>query len=225
MTPPEPYELVDVSMYLDDFTFPGDQPLQVTGPLNVLAGSNPEYVYELVTATQAGTHVQAPHYFLEAGARIDQIPLTRFEGRAHLVEVTRRGADTTAADLRPLLDHRRLDGEILILRTGHMDEVIASGSLDPATRPGLALDAAAYLAEEKKIGMIAVDSVGVESRATSNYDVNVYLCRQGVLILEGLVNLHRLHSDDLWLEAFPLKIRGVEGTPCRAVVKQGRPAR
>lgn len=84
------------------------------------------------------------------------------------------------------------------------------------------MDAAVYLVEDKRISMIAIDSVGVESRSTSNYDVNVYLCRRGVLILEGLVNLHRLHSEDLWLEAFPLKIRGVEGTPCRAVVKQRR---
>lgn len=214
------YELIDVSMWMDDFTFPGDQPLTTVGPLNFLTGTNPEYVYEFTTATQAGTHVQGPHYFLADGATIDAIPLSRFEGPAHVVDVAKRGQDTTAADLRQALAGRPVTGSIVVLRTGHMDEVIRAGELDPLRRPGLSMDAAVYLAEELKIGMLAVDSVGVESRASSNYEVNVYLCQQGVLILEGLVNLEQVTGRDLWLEAFPLKMRGVEGTPCRALIKQ-----
>ena len=70
--------------------------------------------------------------------------------------------------------------------------------------------------------MVAIDSVGVESRRTEHYEVNVSLCRAGILILEGLVNLGALTAGRLWLEAFPLKVRGVEGAPCRAVVREYR---
>jgi len=216
------HELLDVSMWMDEFTFPGDRPVEIEGPLNFLAGNNPEYVYEFCSPTQAGTHVQGPHYFLADGLRIEQIPLSRFEGRAHLIDLAKRGVDTTADDLRALLGNRDIAGDVLILRTGHMDELVRGRPLEPASRPGLSLDAAAYLAAEKRIGMIAIDSVGVESRATRNYEVNVYLCQQGVLILEGLVNLDAIGAGQLWLEAFPLKLRGVEGTPCRAVVKRTR---
>jgi arylformamidase len=215
------YELVDVSMWMDAFTFPGDEPVEARGPMNVLEGTNPEYVYDLAMPSQAGTHVQGPHYFLEHGARIDAFPLDRFEGRAHLVDVAGRGVDTEPEELAAALGERDVAGEIVLLRTGHMDEVIESGRLDPADRPGLSLDAARYLGEERRIGMVAIDSIGVESRRTSNYEVNVYLCEREVLILEGLVNLAALGGGELWLEAFPLKLRGVEGTPCRAVVKQG----
>lgn len=214
------YELIDVSMWMDAFTFPGDRPLAVRGPVNVLDSANPEYVYEFTSSTQTGTHVQGPHYFLEHGTRVDALPLARFEGPAHLVDVTRRGEDTSAEELAAVLGDRDVQGQVVLLRSGHMEEVIATGELDPRTRPGLSMDAARYLAEEKRIGMVAIDSVGVESRRTRDFDVNVYLCRRGVLILEGLVNLHAVTGRELWLEAFPLKMRGVEGTPCRAIVKQ-----
>lgn len=214
------YRLIDVSMWIDAFRFPGDAPVEVSGPFNYLTGRNPEYVYHLSAPTQAGTHVQGPRYFLSDGATIDMFDLRDFEGRAVLVDITKRGVDTGLDELRTALAGRSLRGQILLLRTGHMEEVIAAGSLDPDRRPGLSLLAARWLAEESGVKMIAIDSVGVESRATSNYEVNVLLCEAGVLILEGLVNLAAIGSGRLWLEAFPLKVRGVEGTPCRAVVKE-----
>lgn len=212
--------LVDVSCWLDDFQFPGDAPVEVTGPFNFLTGTNPEHVYHLSTPTQAGTHIQGPRYFLSDGATIDTFDLDRFEGEAVLVDLDKRGEDTSLADLQAALAGRPLDDRILLLRTGHMREVIDSGVLDPATRPGLSLAAAQWLAQESGVRMVAIDSVGVESRRTENYEVNVLLCRAGILILEGLVNLDSLGSGRLWLQAFPLKLRGVEGTPCRAVVRE-----
>lgn len=213
-------KLIDISMWIDEFVFPGDEPVHVEGPINVLTGRNPEFVYHLGVPTQAGTHVQGPHYFLRDGATIDAVPLERFEGRAHVLDITKRGEDTTDDHLRRLLRDRRLHGEIAMLRTGHMDELAAGAALDPARRPGLSLEAARYLVEEQGVSMIAIDSIGVESRTTLDYDVNVYLCRNEVLILEGLVNLRHITASRVWLEAFPLKIRGVEGTPCRAVARQ-----
>lgn len=216
------HRLVDVSMWMDDFRFPGDAPVEVTGPFNVLTGDNPEYVHHLSTPTQAGTHVQGPHYFLAEGATIDAFPLDRFEGWAVLVDVVQRGEDTGLEELRRLVAGHDLEGAVLVLRTGHMDEVIAAGHLEPDRRPGISLAAAEWLVTTG-VGMVAIDSVGLESRRTLNYEVNVTLCRAGVLILEGLVNLATLGPGPLWLEAFPLKVRAVEGTPCRAVVRDYSP--
>jgi arylformamidase len=218
--PRDGWEVLDVSMWMDDFLFPGDQPLTLDGPHNFLSGANPEYIYSIAMESQSGTHIQGPHYFLADGARIDAFSITSFEGSAHLVDLTARGVDTTVDELRQMLDDVDLAGRVLVLRTGHMQELIDGLPLHTSTRPGLSLDAARYLVEGKSIAMIAIDSVGVESRATSNYEVNVYLCQHEVLILECLVDLDRVVGDDLWLEAFPLKIRGVEGTPCRAIIRQ-----
>lgn len=218
------YRLVDVSMWLDDFTFPGDQPVEITGPFNFVSGANPEYVHHLATPTQAGTHVQGPRYFVPDGDTIDTFPLDRFEGPVVLVDMPGRGVDLSLSELRSALAGRQLAGQVLLFRSGHMERVIASGVLEPGDRPGLSLEAARWLAADSGVRMIAIDSVGVESRTTSDFDVNVLLCHAGILILEGLVNLDALGPGPLWLEAFPLKVRGVEGTPCRAVVKDYSPA-
>jgi len=137
-----------------------------------------------------------------------------------LIDIEKRGVDTTRDDLVTKLGTEPVSNEILVLRTGHMEEIIASGLNDPMKRPGLSLDAAVYLAEDRGVKMIAIDSIGVESRATENYEVNKFLCEKRVLLLEGLINLKEVKSRRFFLQAFPLKIQGVEGTPCRAIIKE-----
>lgn len=214
------YKLIDVSMWMDSFTFPENPKCEPKGPFNRVSGNKREYVYDFELCTQSGTHIQGSHYFLEDGKRIDEFPLSSFEGDAVIVDIKRRGVDTTKEELREELGDTDLDGKILILRSGHMDELVKDGKLDSSKRPGLSLEAAKYLAETKKVKMIAIDSIGVESRETKNYEVNKYLCEKGVLILEGLVNLDKISKGEVFLDAFPLKIKGVEGTPCRTIVKE-----
>jgi len=212
------YRIIDISQWMGDFDFPGNGAFRIMGPFNRVEGSNPEFVYDVEMCTQSGTHVQGPHYFLETGRRIDAFPLESFEGEAILVDMEKRGIDTTRDELFEKIAGENLAGKILVLRTGNMEEIVATGEIDPKKRPGLSLEAAEYLAEQR-VKMIAIDSVGLESRMTSNYEVNKYLCSRGVLILEGLINLSAIPGRRFFLEAFPLKIRNVEGTPCRAIAK------
>ncbi len=214
------YRIIDVSQWMDDFQFCGDQAFVVEGPFNRAPGRNPEFVYDFKMCSQSGTHIQGPHYFLESGARIEEFPLAAFEGSALLIDLEKRGVDTTRDDLVAKLGDDSVSDEILVLRTGNMEEIIVAGSIDPINRPGLSLEAAAYLAVELGVKMIAIDSIGVESRTTENYEVNKFLCEKKVLLLEGLVNLGEVKMRRFFLEAFPLKIRGVEGAPCRAIIKE-----
>ncbi len=216
--PPAEYELIDISMAMDEFVFPGDSPVVVAGPFDFVGTENREWVYQLSTPTQAGTHVQGPHYFLEHGPRIDSYPLSRFEGWAHLVEMPQRGIDVECEDLQSQLGSTDIAGDIVMFRSGHMDELVAGAPLEPLTRPGLSLAAAQWLID-RRVSMVAIDSVGFESRSSQNFEVNVSLCENNVLILEGLVNLRAITTESVWLTAYPLKLGGVEGTPCRAVVK------
>lgn len=214
------YRIIDISILMDSFTFPSNPRLELQGPFNRVTGENREYVYDFTLCTQSGTHIQGSHYFLEDGKRISDYSLELFEGEALILDCVRRGEDMTREDFNSSLKNLDLNGKILILRTGHMEEIIESGVLERKQRPGISLEAARYLCEEKGIRMIAIDSVGVESHDSKNYEVNTYLCRRGVLILECLANLAEIRSNKVWLEAFPLKIAGVEGTPCRAIAKE-----
>lgn len=192
-----------------------------TGPFNRVPGSNPEFVYDFMSSTQTGTHIQGPHYFIKDGRRIDDFPLDFFEGQASIVDLDKKGTDTTRHDLEYLLKEVDPSTEVLIFRTGNMEEIINSKIVDPTRRPGLSLDAAEYLVKNFSFKMLAIGlPIGFESRQTKNFEINVYLCSQGLLLLEGLVNLYSITSNEVFLEAFPLKIWGVEGTPCRAIIKE-----
>ncbi len=216
----ENYKIIDLSIWMDSFTFPGNPKWKINGPFNRVTGSNPEYVYDFELCTQSGTHIQGSHYFSEYGRKINDYPLSSFEGEAFIVDIDKRGTDITRSELENLLTNVELEGCILILRTGHMDELIKDNDINPLNRPGISLDAAKYLCEEKKIKMIAIDSIGLESRTSKNYEVNTYLCSKGILILECITNLNEIKSGNVFIEAFPLKINGVEGTSCRAIAKE-----
>lgn len=214
------YRIIDVSIPMDAFIFPSNPYWELQGPFNRVTGENREYVYDFKLCTQSGTHIQGPHYFLKDGKKISEYPIEFFEGDAYIFDSDKRGIDISRNDLKTRLHDVDLFEKILILRTGYMEELIEEKVLNQNRRPSLSLEAAQYLCEEKGIRMIAIDSVGVESNLSENYDVNVYLCEKGILILECLANLAVIKSKHVWIEAFPLNIQGVEGTPCRAIVKE-----
>ena len=217
--PLEGWRLFDVTQEMDAFRFPGNPGLEVRGPFSRVEGKTREYVYDLSFCSQTGTHVQGGHYFLEEGSRIEAYPLESFAGPCAVVDLTRRGEDTEAEELESLLREEDFSCPALVFRTGHMEEVLASGRLDPERRPGLSLRAARYLTE-RGTRLVGIDSVGLESRRSRSFEVCRHFGREGVLLLEGLVGLEALKGRYGFLQAFPLKISGVEGTPCRAVVWQ-----
>lgn len=221
------YSIVDLSVELkpDMFNFPDNPPFKVSGPYSAISGENREYCYELAMTTQTGTHIQGPHYFLAQGKTIDQYPLDTFEGRVILIDVT----DLKIIDEKDLASRLPLNctpmGRIILFRTGFMDDVVRDiqqgNQIDipqmMQKKIGLTLAGAKYLIKLAP-KMIGVDSFGLEPLDSKNYEVDYYLCQQGMIFLEGLINLDKVSSGD-WLEAFPLPLPGVEGTPCRALAK------
>jgi arylformamidase len=216
-----PHTLIDLSLphVPGRSLFPGDPPPAVRGPYSALTGPVREYCYELQLTTQAGTHIQGPHYFLAEGRTIDAFPLERFQGEAIVLDV-RGQVLFTPACLAPLagLD---LGDRAILFHTGTMARLLAAptpAELEAlvAAKPGLSLDAAQWLVAHGA-RLLGVDSVGLEPGGDLDYPVNRYLCRHEVLLLEGLIHLELLPARGAWLEAFPLPIAGVEGTPCRAV--------
>ncbi|MCB0324578.1 MAG: cyclase family protein [Bdellovibrionales bacterium] len=127
--------MIDLTYDIDGFLFPGNPECKPDGPHNRVGGMNPEFVYDLKICTQSGTHVQGPHYFLKDGATLDKIPLERWCGRAVVIDMPKRGVDTTAEELRSLVEPEEISDSILVLRTGHMEEILETKRLVPGRRP------------------------------------------------------------------------------------------
>ena len=217
---PQLSQIMDISMDTGAYTFPGNPPLERSGPHNRVSGPVREYVYDLRLCTQSGTHIQSGHYFLEDGETLDQVALERCQGWCRLIPLVKRGEDTTRKDLEALFRQHPLQERMILFVTGQMEDIIATGTCAPESRSGLSPEAAAYLVEERGVTLLGIDSLGLESRSFDDFRVTRYLGSRGVLLLECLVNLKQLPPfSRAYLEAFPLNIAGVEGTPCRAVLR------
>jgi kynurenine formamidase len=224
---PDGYEIVDLSLPLNEagIFFPGDRAPEVRGPFSFVPGEHREFVYEVEMSTQAGTHIQGQHYFIEEGKRIEEYPLARFEGPARVVDC--RGLQRIEADfLGRALPDLHLDAWMLLFFTGFTAELLARKSargglldlVDLADKPGLTADGASFLLE-RGARFLGIDSVGFEPHPTQDHAINRLLCRHDVLLLENLTRLELVPETGAWLECFPLPLAGVEGTPCRAIAK------
>ena len=82
--------------------------------------------------------------------------------------------------------------------------------------PGLTVSAARYLVS-KKINLVGIDSPSVDLGRDSQFSVHHVLAKNGILIVENLANLDKIHSEKFHLIVAPLKLKNATGSPVRAM--------
>ncbi len=136
------------------------------------------------------------------------------------------GYRVAADDLRAALRRQAVElepGDVALIRTGRMRKY-AEGAAFATEAPGLGLDAARYLVEDRGVMSVGADNLSLEvfpPEGEGNWvPVHTYLlARHGVTILE-LVYLEDLARDGVYEFAFigaPLKLRGASGSPLRPI--------
>jgi len=178
----------------------------------------------------AGTHIDAPRHFDEAGETIEKIPLTRLVGEAVLLDLTSKKegpisrADMEAAAKRAGAKGARIKkGSIVILRTDFSRKVKYPDLRWWQIGPFLSKEAAEWLVR-KKISAIGYDfaqeAKGEYARDVPKYTIHRTVLGAGVLQLEVLSNLHMLKRSKFILVAAPIKLKGAEGAPTRAIAME-----
>jgi kynurenine formamidase len=189
-----------------------------------------------------GTHLDAPIHWVTGQQRDDvaQIPPGRLVGPAAVLD---RSAEV-AKDPDYLLriedveafeaEHGRLpEGGWLLYRTGwdaradDEDAFLNADQTGPHT-PGIAADCARFLAEERPIVGVGVETVGTDAGAAGGFDppfpCHGYLLGSGKYGLTQLANLARLPATGALLVAAPLKIVRGSGSPARVLALVPRAA-
>ncbi len=202
--------------------------LDLTLPLeSTMRGVDVEHVKRLEThgwnATRlslyshCGTHMDAPRHFLPEGATIDSQPLAACIGPARLV-------DLTPVEPRELISVERLGpweekirrGDRLLLRT---DWSRRHGT--PAYRDELPRidEALARWLVERGVALLGVEppSVADVNSPGELTAVHRVLLEGGVIVVEGLADLDQITSETVELIVLPLRVRGGDGSPVRAV--------
>lgn len=145
--------------------------------------------------SHTATHIDAPLHFDEEGADITELRLKHFCGKCTVVTID---GILTGEDMERLLPHCH---KRLILHS--------SGNAY------LSVSAARVIADSKLL-LVGTDAMSI-APPFDEMMPHLELARANVAVLEGLY-LEGIEDGDYTLSAFPLKMKGLEAAPCRAVL-------
>ena len=167
---------------------------------------------KLIMPTHVGTHVDTPAHYFAQGKNLDTYPIARWILPAQVVGIKDREA------VRPE-ELRNLDiepGEALLFKTAN--------SLSGQATSGVFSESFVYMSPEtadfcveKKVGLVGFDYTTVDKYSHDYFPVHEKLLGNDILILEA-VNLKDVLPGRYTLFCLPLKIKGAEGAPARAVL-------
>lgn len=186
------------------------------------------HVDELRLGSHTGTHIDAPFHFLKAGQTIDAIPLERCAGYGVLIDVSaKRDLEPIGeADLAPASELIGR-GDFVLLRT---DWDRFFGTERYLRHPYLSAAGARFLLGRGG-ALVGIDAMSVDPSAAdaasaepaakqkedSAYPAHDILLGNGILIVENLCRLNRVPEPRGLFSFLPLKLRGSDGSPVRAV--------
>ncbi|HJP29568.1 MAG: cyclase family protein [Candidatus Latescibacteria bacterium] len=169
--------------------------------------------------SHTGTHMDAPKHFVEGSGTIDEVDLQACVGSAEVIDLTaiEPAGVMSVADVVPHAG-RIEAGSRVLLRTDWCRHVNAE---DFRTHmPRVSLELARWFVE-REVALLGVEQPSVASVNPGDEqelgDVHRALLNGGVVIVEGLCNLHELRQDRVHFVALPLRLQQGDGSPVRAI--------
>lgn len=173
-------------------------------------------VGHLALGVHNGTHADAPFHYNERGATIDALAPELFVGPARVIDA--RGQASLTTGLLAGLARAEFDATPRILfRTDAWTDPAVFPSRWPLPEPGLP----AWLAE-RGIGLIGLDVPSVDPLGNTDMANHHRFDAANILILESL-DLRGVAAGLYELIALPLRLRGADGSPVRAVLRPLQP--
>ena len=83
--------------------------------------------------------------------------------------------------------------------------------------PGLHPDAAIWLAKERNIKAIGIESPSIDYGQSQYFKSHVILTKNNIPIFENVANLEMLPAKNFTVIALPMKIKGGSGGPLRII--------
>ena len=188
-------KIYDISRELTSAeVYPGD-PAPYVERVRTIGSSSSYNLTTFFSCCHSATHVDAPLHLVDGGKTTEEIPLSRFTGKCTVV--TAKGI-LTGKHIDELLPYC----QNMILFRGNGQTFLSKS--------------AAFALAEAGITLVGTDAQSIAS-PDAMQETHFELLNRELIVLEGL-DLQEVADGDYLLMAFPLKIRGVEGAPCRAVL-------
>ena len=165
---------------------------------------------EITLGTHTGTHADAPRHVFQNGKRIDELPLKKFIGPCRVLDMTHV---SRAIELYDLKAAHIKKGERILVKTRNS---LRSQEIFRPDYVYLSGDATAYLAK-LPIALFGIDAFSVKQRGSGDLRPHTVLLKKNIVILER-INLKDVVPGKYTLLALPLKLKGLDGSPVRAVL-------
>ena len=156
-----------------------------------------------------GAHADAPFHYSAVGRDIASQPLETYFGPAQVVSVTRNAHSRIFPcdyESIPIVSPR------VLFKTGSFPNPDNWN----ADFMGLSYETVQHLAKAGVI-LIGIDTPSVDLSDDPNLECHQALLKNKISVLEGL-DLRHVEPGEYTLIAFPLRIRGAEASPVRAVL-------
>jgi arylformamidase len=207
----------DISLDIadDSVIYPGNPEIRITLQ-QAIARGDAANVSSLAFGSHTGTHVDAPRHFVDGAMPVDRIPLERLIGPA----VVRAFGDEVSAIGEAELRAQELRGHTRVLLRTRNSALLARGQFQ-RDYAYLAPDGAEYLLS-LGVELVGIDYLSIEQFRSGHHRTHLALLRRDVVILEGL-SLGGVAPGEYDLICLPLKLRGLDGAPARAVLVERHP--
>ncbi len=208
-------KIIDVSMevYTGMMVWPGDEGVELSRTQKMEEGAHAN-LSRIACGVHTGTHVDAPFHFIPGGKTIEQLPLETLAGPAWVAafaEAGRIGADELQSAGIPAGTER------LLLKTRN-SKTIRQETVFRADYAGLTESGAEWVLD-RGIRLVGNDYLSVACRDQTG-PVHTLLLGAGVVFVEGLA-LEEVPSGACRFYCLPIKLRGSDGAPARAMVEVG----
>ena len=173
-----------------------------------------------------GTHLDAPAHF-GGSWTTDRIPVDRLVRPAVCIDITgKAGADEdyrlTVADIRAFEARSGpiAEGVVVLVATGWDRRWKEPGRYMNVRNgvkhfPGIAVDAAALLARDRKVAGIGIDTPSVDYGPSENFETHRTTMPLNVYHIESATNLTALPATGFTVVVAPINVVGGSGGPTR----------
>jgi arylformamidase len=197
-------------------TWPGDPGLKLELFESMDRGDHVN-VTTISSSVHLGTHVDAPHHFLNNRFTIEQLPLDVLTGPCYVAQLP----DGIEAITSEVLDRTEITSEMkrVLFGTSNSHYWAKGESKFQTDFVAITEDGAEWLVE-RGIQLVGIDYLSVAPYSES-IPTHTVLLKAGVVIVEGL-NLSNIMRGFYDLYCLPLKIVGSDGAPARAILIQSK---
>ncbi len=192
--------------------WPGDPKIVLEEVASMDKGDNAN-VSHLAAGVHIGTHVDAPHHFLNDGRTVENLSLDILTGSSFVLHLD----DAVDAITAEILDAAPIPPATLrlLLRTNNSHQWTLDSPEFQRDFIAITADGAEWLVEHG-IQLIGVDYLSV-APFTDSVPTHRILLGAGIIIIEGC-DLSQVPQGEYDLYCLPLKLIGADGAPARAIL-------